>query len=79
MKKDKAQQYKEVAMELLKAYIVSEQMVIKEFRLNRKISALNLRERVLKYLKQLDEKEDIFNELVKDMWISQYYETESEE
>jgi hypothetical protein len=30
----------------------------------------------MKYLKRLDEGEDTFNELVKDMWIADYYKAE---
>jgi hypothetical protein len=30
----------------------------------------------MEYLKRLDEGEDAFNELVKDMWIADYYTTE---
>lgn len=76
MSKDKAQQYKEVAMKLLEDYLDSEQSVISEYSGDFEKSAMILRKQVLKYLKGLDEGEDTFNELVKDMWISQYYETE---
>lgn len=75
---DKAEKYKKVAMALLDNYLHSESSVIGEYSGNFKESALELRKRVLKYLKQLDEGEETFNELVKHMWISQYYETESE-
>jgi hypothetical protein len=38
---------------------------------------MKLRERVMEYLKRLDEGEDAFNELVKDLWwIADYYTTE---
>lgn len=76
---DKAEKYKKVAMALIADYLDSESSVISEFSGDFEKSALNLRKQVLKYLKQLDEGEDTFNELVKHMWISQYYETESEE
>ena len=32
----------------------------------------------MKYLKRLDEGENTFNELVKDMWIADYYRAEME-
>ena len=66
--------YKDVAMDLLKAYMESEETVIGEYSGNFKESALVLKEEVLGYLERLDEGEDTFNELVKHMWISQYYE-----
>lgn len=75
---DKAEKYKKVAMALLDNYLHSESSVISEYSGDFEESALILRKRVLKYLKQLDEGEETFNELVKHMWISQYYETESE-
>lgn len=78
MKNDKSAKYKNVAIELLKAYLESEQAVISEFSGNFKRSALALKEEVLEYLKRLDEGEDTFNELVKDMWIADYYTEESE-
>lgn len=71
--------YKDVAMDLLKAYMESEESVIGECSGNIKESALVLKENVLEYLERLDEGEDTFNELVKHMWISQYYEEESED
>ena len=71
--------YKDVAMDLLKAYLKSEEAVICEYSGNFRKSALELKEQVLGYLERLDEGEDTFNELVKDMWISDYYEEESEE
>lgn len=75
---DKAEKYKKVAMVLLDNYLHSESSVISEYSGNFKKSALILKKQVLKYLKQLDEGEDTFNELVKDMWISQYYDIENE-
>lgn len=78
MEIDKSVEYKDVAIELLKAYLNSEEAVICEYSGNFEKSALELKEKVLGYLKRLDEGEDTFNELVKDMWISQYYTEESE-
>lgn len=76
---NKAQQYKEVAMELLKGWIEGQGSVIHEYSGNYKKSAMYLRELALKYLERLDEEEGVFNELAKDSWISMYYETESSE
>jgi len=74
-----ADKYKKVAMDLLVEYLESEQAVISEYSGNFKESAMVLKKQVMKYLKRLDEGEDTFNELVKDMWIADYYKTESEE
>lgn len=71
--------YKDVAMDLLKAYMESEEIVIGECSGSFKESALALKEEVLGYLERLDEGEYTFNELVKHMWISDYYEEESED
>lgn len=79
MESDKSVKYKNVAIELLKAYLDSEEAVICEYSGNFEKSALALKEKVLGYLKRLDEGEDTFNELVKDMYISNYYEAESED
>lgn len=70
--------YKKVAMDLLTEYLESEQSVISEFSGDFKKSAMMLKKRVMMYLKRLDESENTFNELVKDMWIAEYYEAESE-
>lgn len=74
-----ADKYKKVAMDLLAEYLESEQAVISEYSGNFKKSAMILKEQVMKYLERLDEGEDTFNELVKDMWIAEYYNAESEE
>ena len=79
MESDKSVKYKNVAIDLLIAYLESEQAVISEYSGNFKKSALVLKKQVLGYLKRLDEGEDTFNELVKDMWIAHYYEEESED
>jgi hypothetical protein len=71
-----AEKYKKVAMDLLAEYLKSEQSLICEYSGNFEKSAMKLRERVMEYLKRLDEGEDAFNELVKDMWIADYYTTE---
>ena len=76
---DKAGKYKKVAMDLLVDYMSSEQAVISEFSGDFKKSAIAFKKDVMKYLKKLDEGEDTFNELVKDMWIADYYKAESEE
>lgn len=73
-----ADKYKKVAMDLLVEYLESEQAVISEYSGNFKESAMILKKQVMKYLKRLDEGEDTFNELVKDMWIADYYKAESE-
>lgn len=70
--------YKKAAMDLLAEYLESEQSVISEFSGDFKKSAMMLKKRVMKYLKRLDESENTFNGLVKDMWIADYYEAESE-
>lgn len=75
--KNIADKYKKVAMDLLAEYLESEQSVISEFSGDFKKSAMILKKRVIKYLKRLDEGEDTFNELVKDMWIADYYKAES--
>jgi len=69
----KAEKYKKVAMDLLAEYLESEQSVISEYSGDFKKSAIIFRKRVMKYLKGLDEDENTFNELVKDMWIAEYY------
>lgn len=76
---DKCVKYKNVAMDLLIEYLESEQAVISEYSGNFKESALALKKQVLGYLKRLDEGENTFNELVKDMWISDYYKAEGSE
>ena len=76
---EKAEKYKEVALELLADYLENEEKVISEYSGDFKKSAMILKKRVMKYLKRLDEGEDTFNELVKDMWIADYYKTENEE
>jgi len=73
-----ADKYKKVAMDLLVEYLESEQAVISEYSGNFKESAMILKKQVMKYLERLDEGEDTFNELVKDMWIADYYKAESE-
>lgn len=75
---DKCVKYKDVAIDLLKAYLKSEQAVIGECSGDFKKSALELKKHVLGYLKRLDEGEDTFNELVKDMWLFDDYNAESE-
>ena len=67
--------YKRVALELISEYLDSEETVISEYSGDFKQSAEMLKARVIKYLKQLDESEseNIFNELVKGMWIAEYY------
>ena len=76
---DKANKYKKVAMDLLAEYMESEQAVISEFSEDYKKSARILKKEVMRYLKRLDEGEDKFYELIKGMWIADYYKTESEE
>lgn len=76
---EKAEKYKKVAMDLLAEYLESEQSVISEFSGDFEESAIILKKRVMKYLKRLDEDENTFNELVKDMWIADYYKAESED
>jgi hypothetical protein len=71
-----AEKYKKVAMDLLAEYLKSEQSLICEYSGNFEKSAMELRKRVMEYLKRLDEGEDAFNELVKGMWIADYYTTE---
>lgn len=73
------EKYKKVAMDLLAEYLKSEESLICEYSGDFKKSAMELKKRVMKYLKRLDEGEDTFNEFVKDMWIADYYTAESEE
>lgn len=73
------EKYKKVAMELLADYLESEQSLICEYSGNFRKSAMELKKHVMEYLERLDEGEDTFNELVKDMWISDYYREESGE
>lgn len=73
-----ADKYKKVAMDLLVEYLESEQAVISEYSGDFKESAMVLKKQVMKYLERLDEGEDTFNELVKDMWIANYYKAENE-
>lgn len=75
---DKVDKYKKVAIDLLAEYVESEQAVISEFSGNYKKSAEIFKKQVTKYLKRLDESEDKFYELVKGMWIADYYKAESE-
>lgn len=79
MESDKCVKYKNVAIDLLKAYLKSEQAVIGEYSGDFEKSALELKKHVLEYLKRLDEGEDTFNELVKDMWLFDDYNAESED
>lgn len=79
MENDKSVKYKNVAIELLKAYLESEQAVICEYSGNFKRSAFELKKQALGFLERLDEGEDTFNELVKDMWMYHVYEEESED
>ena len=78
MGSDKSIKYKNVAIDLLIAYLENKQTIMDECSGNFKKSALELKKQVLEYLKRLDEGEDTFNELIKDMWISDYYKEESE-
>ena len=71
MENDKCVKYKSVAIDLIKAYMKTEENLIFERSGDFKKSALELKEQVLEYLKRLDEGEDTFNELVKDMWLSE--------
>lgn len=75
---DKCVEYKNIAIELLIAYLRNAEVVISEYSGNFKKSALELKEKALKFLERLDEGENTFNELVKDMWLSDYYDEESE-
>jgi len=79
MENDKCVEYKNVAIELLKAYLESKEALIVEYSGNSRRSALELKKQALGFLERLDEGEDTFKELVKDMWLSDYYEEESEE
>lgn len=72
-----AEKYKKVAMELLADYLDSEQSLIYEYSGDFRESAMELKEHVMEYLERLDEGEDTFNELVKDMLISDYCREES--
>lgn len=66
-------------MELLADYLESAQSLICEYSGDFRESALSLKKHVMEYIERLDEGEDTFNELVKDMWIADYYREESEE
>lgn len=70
------EKYKNVAMDLLKALLDSEETVISEYSGDFKKSAILLKKRIMEYLVRLDEDESTFNELVKDMWIFDCIESE---
>lgn len=70
------EKYKKVAMDLLKALLDSEETVISEYSGDFKKSAILFKKQIMKYLVRLDEDESTFNELVKDMWIFDYIESE---
>lgn len=70
------EKYKKVAMDLLEALLDSEETVISEYSGDFKKSAILLKKQIMKYLVRLDEDESTFNELVKDMWIFDYIESE---
>lgn len=72
------EKYKNVAMDLIEDLLDSEETVISEYSGDFKKSAILLKKRIMEYLVRLDEDESTFNELVKDMWIVDYY-SESEE
>lgn len=74
----KEEKYKKVAMDLLAEYLESEQSVIGEFSGDFEKSAIALKKSTMKYLKRLDEDENTFNELVKDMWIADFYKAGGE-
>lgn len=76
---NKEKLYKKIVIDLLSKYIESEQDVISEYSGDFKKSAEYLKKEVMSYLRMIDEGEDMFNELVKDMWIADYYkESDSE-
>lgn len=70
---NKEKLYKKIVIDLLSKYIESEQDVISEYSGDFKKSAEYLKKEVMSYLIKIDEGEDMFNELVKDMWIADYY------
>lgn len=70
------EKYKKVAMDLLEALLDSEETVISEYSGDFKKSAILFKKQIMKYLVRLDEDESTFNELVKDMWIFDYIESE---
>ena len=65
--------YRRFALELLQMYVDSEVTVIGEFSGDFKKSAEILKKNVIKWLKKFDYDEAMFDELIKDSWISDYY------
>ena len=72
----KEEQYKNCALDILDVYLEAERDVIAEYSGNFKASAQGLKKEALKFLKRLDENEDVFYELVKNTWIADYYKEE---
>lgn len=70
---NKEEKYKKCAMDILADYLDAERDVISEFSGDFRKSAESLKKRTVRYLKRLDENEDVFYELVKDTWIADYY------
>lgn len=70
---NKEKLYKQIVIDLLSKYIESEQDVISEYSGDFKKSAEYLKKEVMSYLRKIDEGEDMFDELVKDMWIADFY------
>ena len=65
--------YRRFALDLLQEYVNSETNVIGEFSSDFKESSEILKKTVIKWLKKFDYDEAMFDELIKDSWISDYY------
>jgi hypothetical protein len=76
---NKEKLYKQIVIDLLLKYIQSEQDAISEYSGDFKKSAEYLKKEVMSYLRKIDEGEDMFDELVKDMWIADFYKESDNE
>lgn len=75
----KEEKYKKCAMDILADYLDAERDVISEFSGDFRKSAEWLKKHTVRYLKRLDENEDVFYELIKGTWIADYYKEEKNE
>ena len=74
-----ASEYKKIALEILREYLESEEVVIFEYSGNFKESAAELKKTAMGYLERLGEGEETFNKLTDKMLIADYYKAEGEE
>lgn len=69
----KADEYKKVALEILREYLESEEAVIFEYSGNFEESAAELKETTMGYLERLGESEETFDRLTEKLLIADYY------